>query len=93
MCVIIPGSKGGLMKQLQRTVKAVLRPGEESGYIAECMEIAVITQGRTIDETVNNLRDAVALHLEDENAADFGLQDKPILVVTMEIEPPYAEAP
>ncbi len=80
------------MKHLQRTVKAVLRPGEESGYVAECMEIAVVTQGRTIDETISNLREAVALQMEGENAADFGLQEKPILVVTMEIEPPYAEA-
>ncbi len=80
------------MKHLQKTVKAVLRPGEESGYVAECMEIAVVTQGRTIDETVNNLKEAVALQMEDENAADFGLQDRPILVVTMEIEPQYAEA-
>jgi predicted RNase H-like HicB family nuclease len=83
---------GGAMKHLQKTVKAVLRPGDESGYVAECMEIAVVTQGRTIDETISNLREAVALQMEDENAADFGLQDKPILVVTMEIEPPYAEA-
>jgi len=56
------------------------------------MEIAVVTQGKTIDETIDNLRAAVALQMEDENAADFGLQDKPVLVVTMEIEPPYAEA-
>jgi predicted RNase H-like HicB family nuclease len=80
------------MKQLQKTVKAVLRPGDESGYVAECMEIAVVTQGRTIDETVENLREAVALHLEDEDAAHFGLRDKPVLVVTMEIDPSYAEA-
>ena len=80
------------MKQLQKTAKAILRPGEESGYVAECMEIAVITQGRTIDETVESLREAVALHLEDEDAAHFGLQDKPVLLVTMGIEPSCAEA-
>ncbi len=80
------------MKYLQKTVKAVLRPGEESGFVADCVEIAVVTQGRTIDETVDNLREAVALHLKDENAADFGLQDRPTLLVTMEIEPQYAEA-
>jgi predicted RNase H-like HicB family nuclease len=80
------------MRHLQKTIKAVLRPGEESGYVAECMEIAVVTQGRTIDETISNLREAVALQMEDEDAAHFGLQDRPILMVTMEIEPPYAEA-
>ena len=78
------------MKQLQRTIKATIRLGEESGFIAECVEIAVVTQGRTLDETVGNLKEAVALHLEGENAADFGLHDHPALVVTMEIEPSYA---
>jgi predicted RNase H-like HicB family nuclease len=80
------------MKHLQSTVKAVLRPGDESGYVAECVEIAVVTQGMTIDETVQNLREAVALHLENENPVDFGLQERPVLMVTMEIQPQYAEA-
>ncbi len=56
------------------------------------MEIAVVTQGRTLDETVGNLKEAVALHLQGENAAEFGLRDHPTLVVTMEIEPSYAQA-
>jgi predicted RNase H-like HicB family nuclease len=80
------------MRYLQHTIKALIRPGDESGYVAECMEIAVVTQGQTIDETLRNLGEAVALHLEDENAAEFGLRDRPSLLVTMEIEPSYAEA-
>jgi predicted RNase H-like HicB family nuclease len=55
------------MRSLQRTIKAVIRPGDESGFVAECVEIAVVTQGSTIDETVRNLREAVALHLEGED--------------------------
>ena len=61
------------MKSLQHTIKAVIRPGEEHGYVAECVEIAVVTQGATLDETVANLREAVQLHLEGEDLADFGL--------------------
>lgn len=80
------------MSHLQHTIKAIIRPGEESGFVAECVEIAVVTQGKTLDETVRNLQEAVALHLEGENAADFGLRNHPALVVTMEIEPSYAEA-
>lgn len=80
------------MKHLQQTIKATIRPGDESGFIAECVEIAVVTQGRTLDETVGNLKQAVALHLQGENAAEFGLRDHPTLVVTMEIEPSYAQA-
>lgn len=80
------------MKHLQQTIKAIIRPGDESGFVAECVEIAVVTQERTLDETVSNLREAVALHLEGEKAADFGLRERPTLLVTMEIEPSYAQA-
>ncbi len=80
------------MKHLQQTVKAVIRPGDEAGFVAECVEIAVVTQGATIDETIQNLRDAVALHLEGEDPSEFGLRDRPTLVVTMEINPSYTEA-
>jgi len=80
------------MKHLQQTIKAIVRLGDESGFVAECVEVAVVTQGTTIDETINNLREAVALHLEGENAAEFGLQDRPTLIVTMEIDPAYAQA-
>jgi predicted RNase H-like HicB family nuclease len=79
-----------LVKKLQRTIKAVIRPGDERGYVAECLEIAVITQGATLDETVANLKEAVQLHLEGEDLAELGLAPNPALVVTMELEPAYA---
>ena len=53
--------------RLQRTIKAVIRPGEEFGFVAECLEIPVITQGDTLDEVAQNLQEAVTLHLEGEN--------------------------
>ena len=49
---------------LQHTIKAVIRPGEQSGFVAECVEIPVVTEGATLDEVAANLREAVALHLE-----------------------------
>jgi predicted RNase H-like HicB family nuclease len=78
------------MKSLQHTIKAVIRPGDESGYVAECVEIAVITQGATLDEVTGNLREAVALHLQGEDLAALGLALNPTLVVTTEVEPAYA---
>jgi predicted RNase H-like HicB family nuclease len=68
--------------QLQQTVKSFTRPGEQSGYIAECLEISVVTQGETLDEVVQNLQEAVSLHLEDENPAEFGLIENPSILVT-----------
>jgi len=78
------------MQSLQHTVKAVIRRGQESGYIGECMEISVVTQGATLDEVTRNLQEAVALHLEGEDLEALGLAHRPTLVVTMEVEPAYA---
>jgi predicted RNase H-like HicB family nuclease len=75
------------MQSLQRTIKASIRRGEESGYVAECMEVAVVTEGQTLDEVMHNLQEAVALHLESEDLAALGLANNPTLSVTMELEP------
>ncbi len=52
--------------QLQRTIKVIVRQGD-THYVAECLEIPVVTQGVTLDELIANLREAVSLHLEGEN--------------------------
>lgn len=76
--------------KLQRTIKAFIRAGEQSGYVAECLEIPVATQGATVDEVIQNLQEAVQLHLEDEDLAELGLAPNPALLVTLELEPVYA---
>lgn len=76
--------------RLQHTIKAVVRPGDESGYVAECLEIPVVTQGTTLDETIANLHEAVSLHLEDEDLAALGLAANPAIIVTMELDAVHA---
>ena len=73
------------MAVLQRTIKAVVRPGEESGFVAECLEIPVVTQGATLDEVTRNLREAVDLHLSGEDLASLGLSPDPTILVTLEL--------
>ncbi|MCF6153873.1 MAG: type II toxin-antitoxin system HicB family antitoxin [Candidatus Brocadia sp.] len=73
------------MENLQHTIKAFIRKGEKC-YIAECYEIAVVTQGKTLDETIDNLEEAIRLHLENEDLSEFGLAPNPTLLVTMELE-------
>jgi len=70
----------------QKTIHAFVRRGERR-YVAECVEIAVVTQGETLDETAANLREAVSLHLEGEDLAALGLAADPVLSVTFELEP------
>lgn len=46
-----------------RSIKAIITRGQ-THFVAECVEIAVVTQGRTLDEVMANLQEAIALHLE-----------------------------
>lgn len=71
---------------LKRTIQAFIRKGE-SHYVAQCLEIAVVTQGKTLDETIANLEEAVSLHLEGEDLAELGLSPNSTLLVTLELEP------
>ncbi len=70
---------------LSRTIKAYIHRGD-SHYVAECLEISVVTQGTTLDETIANLEEAVALHLEGEDLAEIGLAPNPTLLVTLELD-------
>ena len=60
-------------------------------FIAECVDLPVVTQGKTLDELVENLREAIALQLEGENPADFNLAEKPSVLASFEVEPSYAK--
>ena len=50
--------------QLQHTIKAVIRQGERL-YVAECVEIGVVTQGKTFDGALANLKEATELYLSE----------------------------
>ena len=74
---------------LRSIIKASLYRGYQL-YVAECLEVPVVTQGSTMDETIENLKEAVALDLEGENLAELGFTEHPVVLVTMELEPAVA---
>lgn len=45
---------------------------EEKWYVARCVELGVVSQGKTIEEAQANLKEAVELYLES-----FGTEDLP----------------
>ncbi len=54
--------------------------------MAECFEIPVVTQGKTLDGVTRNLREAVELHLEGEDLTELGFVPSPTILVTFEME-------
>jgi len=57
---------------------------EEDGcYIAECPEVGTVSQGRTIEKALENLKEATALYLEEFPVEKKGFP----IVTTFEIVP------
>lgn len=69
----------------KHTIKTYIYKGEKQ-FVAECVDIPVVTQGKTMDETLQNLQEAIALHLDGEDLAEMGFTNDPSILVTMEIE-------
>ena len=60
-----------------RTLTAVIHR-EEDMYVADCPEVGTVSQGTSVEEAVENLKEATELYLEE-----FPLREteKPILTV------------
>jgi predicted RNase H-like HicB family nuclease len=54
-------------------------------YVAQGIDLPVVTQGRTLDELTNNIKEAVELQLEGENLVDFDLEPEPSVLVNIEL--------
>jgi predicted RNase H-like HicB family nuclease len=62
------------------TFTAVLHK-EEDMYVAECPEVGTVSQGKTLEEAINNLKEATELYLEE-----FPLkEEKKSLITTFEV--------
>jgi predicted RNase H-like HicB family nuclease len=72
---------------MRYTIKAQIYSGKESGFVAEYFDLAVITQDQSLDEVVQNLREAIELHLEGEDLAALGFNANPPIVVNYEMPP------
>jgi hypothetical protein len=68
---------------LSGTIHVLVRRSA-GAYIAEGLELALVTQGRSLDEVLRNLKQAVRLHLEGEDPAVFGLTASPRIALTYE---------
>ncbi len=73
------------MRGMKKIIQARIFQGEKY-YVAECLDLPVVTQGETLDEVSKNLQEAIALHLEDENLAELDLENDPSVLVSFELD-------
>ena len=70
-----------------RSIQIRVQPGEQSGYVADCIDLPVVSQGATIDEAMANIREAIELHLADEDPVALGISTTAPMLTTMQLEP------
>jgi predicted RNase H-like HicB family nuclease len=70
------------LKHLQHFVNAIITEGDDFGYVGSCFGLPVISQGNTLDEIVQNLKEAIELHFEGENLSEIGFIDNPSIIIT-----------
>ena len=58
---------------------------EDGYYTAKGMDLPIVTQGKSWDELMSNIREAVELTLEGEDLADFGFASQPSLLMSFEL--------
>ena len=69
----------------RRTIQVRIFRGEKK-YVAECLDLAVVTEGETLDEVTANIREAIGLHLEGEDLEALGLANDPTVLATTELD-------
>ena len=54
---------------------------EENWYVAKCLDNSVASQGKTIEEALKNLREALELYFQNEKPTE----PKEIFITTLEV--------
>jgi predicted RNase H-like HicB family nuclease len=58
---------------------------EEEWFVATCLENNIASQGKTIDEATENLKEAISLYYEDEAKEEYIPEKTPIFITTLEM--------
>ncbi|MCW4011610.1 MAG: type II toxin-antitoxin system HicB family antitoxin [Candidatus Bathyarchaeota archaeon] len=58
---------------------------ENELYVAHCPELDIASQGKSIEEALENLKEAITLYLEDEDA-DYESPDFKPMVTLIEVK-------
>lgn len=65
----------------------------EKYYVAEGIDLPVVTQGKTLDKLIKNLQEAIELHLDGEDISMYDIAPNPAFLANIELGPlNYAKA-
>jgi len=69
---------------MKRIIQVKIYKGEKY-YVAECLDLPVVTQGETLDEVVANIKEAIELHLEGEDLKEWEILPDFSILINLEL--------
>ena len=63
--------------------------GEDGKYVAEGLELPIVTQADTLDELTENIREAVDLALDSEDLTSLHFTREPSILINFELPRAY----
>lgn len=67
-----------LYSRLGMELTAIIRKGEKQ-FVALCPEVDVVSQGKTVEDALANLKEAVELYIEEMGLPEEYSEDAPII--------------
>ena len=58
---------------------------EENWYVAHCIELEVVSQGKTVEEAEKNLKEAVELYIESFDSEDIPESKEKMVLYPFEV--------
>ena len=58
---------------------------EEEWFVATCIENSIASQGKTVDDAIGNLKEAIALYYEDEPEEKAMLPQEQVYMTSLEM--------
>lgn len=74
---------------MKSIVQFTISKGEEY-YVAEGVNVPVVTQAKTLDELTVNIREALEVQFEGENLSVYDLTPEPSILINFELPRTYA---
>uniref|UniRef100_A0A832G061 Type II toxin-antitoxin system HicB family antitoxin n=1 Tax=Ignavibacterium album TaxID=591197 RepID=A0A832G061_9BACT len=69
---------------MRKVIQFSIFKGEEY-FVAEGVNIPVVTQGKTLDDLIINLKEALSLFLEEEDLSKYDIQTNPAIIANIEL--------
>lgn len=69
---------------MRKVIQISIYKGEKY-FVAEGVNVPIVTQGKTYDELFNNLKEAISLFLEDEDLSKYDIQANPAIIANLEL--------